>query len=175
MLWWSWINPNILHLGVKRRGLDRVTNCHHRQLKSLGVVVVIHDEFKSQACLTIHHTYNETLKGLRCCELPKSVQTQSILVWKVDKGQANFATMTENHVVVTVSHPIYQSQLSPTIHYTHIENLEGLRCCESLESIQTYSILVWNAGAWRVKCHHRQLKSWGVVVVYMMNSNLKLV
>ena len=24
MLWWSWINPNILHLGVKKRVLERI-------------------------------------------------------------------------------------------------------------------------------------------------------
>ena len=30
------------------------------------------------------------MEGLGCCELPKSVQTHSILMWKVDKGQANF-------------------------------------------------------------------------------------
>ena len=64
--------------------------CPHPRLKSRGVVIVIHVEFKSQTCITIHHTYNETLKGLRCCQLPESVQTHSILVKKVDKGQANF-------------------------------------------------------------------------------------
>eukprot|EP00956_Cyclotella_meneghiniana_P002113 scaffold2388_cov57-Cyclotella_meneghiniana.AAC.9 len=30
------------------------------------------------------------MEGLGCCELPKSVQTHSILMLKVDKGQANF-------------------------------------------------------------------------------------
>ena len=28
-------------------------------LKSQGVVMVIHDELKSEPCLTIHYTYNE--------------------------------------------------------------------------------------------------------------------
>ena len=65
-------------------------SCCHWRLKSWCVVIVIHVEFKSQPCKTIHHTYNETLKGLRCCQLPESVQTYSISVKKVDMGQANF-------------------------------------------------------------------------------------
>ena len=52
----------------------------HPQLKSRGAVMVVDDEFKSQPCKTIHYTYNETLEGLRCCELPELVQTHSILV-----------------------------------------------------------------------------------------------
>ena len=48
----------------------------------------------------------------------------------------------QKHVVVTIIEPIYQSQPSPTIHHTYNEELGGLRCCELLESIQTYSILV---------------------------------
>ena len=93
---------------------------HHPQLKSQGVVLVVDDEFKSQPCKTIHYTYNETLEGLRCCELPESVQTHSILVWKVGKGQAisDPTCMTEKHVVVTISDLMQQSQPSPTIHYT---------------------------------------------------------
>ena len=63
---------------------------HHLRLKSPGVVTIIHVEFNSQACKTIHYALNETLKGFRCCDLPESVQPHSILVWKVDKGQANF-------------------------------------------------------------------------------------
>ena len=66
---------NIRHLSRNR---------HHPQLKSRGVVTVVDDEFKSQACKTIHYTYNETLKGLRCWESPESVHTHSILVWKVN-------------------------------------------------------------------------------------------
>ena len=53
-------------------------------------MIVIHGELKSQPCKTIHHTYNETLKGLRCCEWPQSVQTHAILAWKVERGKANF-------------------------------------------------------------------------------------
>ena len=64
--------------------------CPHPRLKSRHVVTVVDNKFKSQPCKTIHYTYNETLKGLRCCELPISVQTHSILVWKVGMGQANF-------------------------------------------------------------------------------------
>ena len=58
--------------------------------KAGGVVMVVDNEFKSQTCTAIHDTSNEQLERLRCCELPKSVQTHTILVWKVDKGQARF-------------------------------------------------------------------------------------
>ena len=73
--------------------------------------------------------------------------------------------VTEKHVVVTIMEPIYQSQHSLTIHYTYNETLEGLRCCELLESIQTYSILVWNVGYWSRNRHHPWLKSQGVALV----------
>ena len=58
---------------------------HIPQLKSRGVVMVVEYEFKSQPFTTIHYTYNETLEGLRCCELPESVQTHAILC--VESGQ----------------------------------------------------------------------------------------
>ena len=64
--------------------------CHPPNTQSWCVVIVIHDELRSEPCLTIHYTYNEILEGLRCCELPQSVQTHWILGWKVEKGQANF-------------------------------------------------------------------------------------
>ena len=48
------------------------------------------------------------------------------------------------HVVVTIiEHIVYQSQPSPSNNYTYEETLEGLRCCEILESIQTNSICGW--------------------------------
>ena len=50
--------------------------------------------------------------------------------------------MTEKHVVATILDLIYQSQPSQTIHYTYNDMLEGLRCGDILESIQTYTILV---------------------------------
>ena len=50
--------------------------------------------------------------------------------------------ITERHAVATILEPIYQSDHSLTIHYTYNEMLEGLRCCDILESIQTYTILV---------------------------------
>ena len=61
-------------------------NFHHLRLKSRGVVMVTHDEFKSQPSPTIHYTYDETLERMRCCELPGLVQSHSILVWKVEYG-----------------------------------------------------------------------------------------
>ena len=62
----------------------RSKNCHQPLLKSRSVVMVIHDELKSEPCVTIHSTYNKILEGLRCCELPQSVQTYWILGWKVE-------------------------------------------------------------------------------------------
>ena len=38
-----------------------------------------------------------------------------------------------------------QSEPCLTIHYTYNEILEGLRCCELSESLQTYSILIQKA------------------------------
>ena len=65
-------------------------SCHHPWLKSRGVVMVVQDELKSQPCKTIHYTYNEILEGLRCCELPESVQTHSTLGWTVEEERVNF-------------------------------------------------------------------------------------
>ena len=50
--------------------------------------------------------------------------------------------MTKTQVVVTILEHIYQPQPCKTIHYTKDETLEGFRCCELPESIQTHSILV---------------------------------
>ena len=107
------------------------------------------------------------MEGLRCCELPKSVQTHSILVWKVDKGYKPFLTppVTEKHIVVTISELIYQSQPSPTIHYTNNETLEGLRCGQFLESIRIHSILVWNIEYWRQNRHHPWIKNRAAALV----------
>ena len=89
VLWNPWINPNIPHLGVKRRALWG-QNRHQPWLNSQGVEFVVDDEFKSQTCKTIHYTHGERMERLRCFEFPKSVQTSSILVLKVDEGQAHF-------------------------------------------------------------------------------------
>ena len=48
------------------------------------------NEFQSQPCLTIYHTYDETLEGSSCCEMLESVPTHLILVWKVVVGLATF-------------------------------------------------------------------------------------
>ena len=52
--------------------------------------MVVEDEFQSQPCLTIYYTNGEILEGSSWYELPDLVQSHSILVWKVDMGQANF-------------------------------------------------------------------------------------
>ena len=118
-------------------------NCHHPLLKSQGLALDVDDEFKSQPCKTIHHTYGDRIEELRCCELPKSVQTHSIMVEKGARANPTLTPpVTETHVVVTIIEHIYQSQPSPTIQYTYDETLEGLRCCDIHKSIKTYSILV---------------------------------
>ena len=48
----------------------------------------------------------------------------------------------QKHVVVTIIEHIHQSQPSLTIHHNYNEKLEGLRCCEIVESIQPHSIFV---------------------------------
>ena len=121
-------------------------NRHHPRLKSRGVVMVMDDELKPQPCRTIHYTYNKALEGLGCCDLPEPVQTHTILAKKVDKCKANTLTppAPQQHIEMTILEHIYQSQPSSNIHHTYDEILEGLRCYEILESIQAYSILVWN-------------------------------
>ena len=84
--------------------------------------------------------------------------------WKT--GKPTLAPpVTENHVVVTIIEPIHQSSPSPTIQYTYNEKFEGLWCCDILQSIQTYTILVWHVGYRSWNGHHPLLKSWGVVMI----------
>ena len=125
-------------------------NCHHPWLKSQGVALVVDDELKSQPCKTIHYTYGERMEGLRCCELPKSIQSHSILVSKVEYRQDNFDPTRDWKwvVVIIIEHIYHHSQPCKTIHYTSDETLEGLRCCEIIESIQTYSILHLGVKRW---------------------------
>ena len=59
-------------------------NFHHPWLKSRGVMTVMDGEFQSPPSPTIHYTYNDTLDGLGCLELPESVQSYLILMWKVE-------------------------------------------------------------------------------------------
>ena len=153
MLWKSWTNPNVHHLGVKRRVLE-LKLAHPMTLKSRGVVMVVDDEFKSQPCKTIHYTHGEKIEGLRCCELPKSVQTYSILVSKVECRQANFDPIRDWKPCCCDHYRVHMRISIFSIHYTYNEKLEGLRCCEIFESIQTYTILVWNVGASYQKFHH---------------------
>ena len=137
LLWNSWTNPNIHHLGVKHRRLPTASINTHNSEAGM-VVMVIQDEFKSQPCTNNHLAYNGTLEWLRCCELPESVHTHSILVWKVNTGQANFnSNSNPTHIVVIRLEPTAQSQPPPTIHYTKNDRLEGSSCCEILEPIQT--------------------------------------
>ena len=102
----------------------------------------------------------EALNGLN--------QSKAAQSWceKWNTAQANFNPNHDpKHVVVTVLQPTTQSQPSPTIHYTNIDRLEGLRCCYIPELIQKYPILIWNVGAFYCFCRHPWLKSCGVVKV----------
>ena len=94
-------------------------NCSHPQLKSRGVVMVVDDESKSQPCKTIHYTSNETLEGLRCCELPEPVSIHSIWVWKVGMGmgqQANFHP-TRSWKIPCIDH--FRAHLPISTFYNH--------------------------------------------------------
>ena len=66
--------------------------------------MVVGNEFQSPPFPTVHYTFDDTLEGLRCCELPESVSTHSIWVRKVGFGQAKFVypLMTRKQVVVTI-------------------------------------------------------------------------
>ena len=128
------------NLGVKRWDLRRL-NFHHPPLKSQGVVMVIHNGFKSEPCKTIHYTYNETLEWLRCCEGLEWIHNYSIMVWNVGAMyQTCHRLRLKSRGVVMVIHNELKSQPCKTIHYTYNEMLEGLRCCKIYESVQTY----WN-------------------------------
>ena len=52
--------------------------------------MVVGDEFQSPPFPTFHYTFNDTLEGLRSCELPESASTHLIWVRKVGLGQAKF-------------------------------------------------------------------------------------
>ena len=45
--------------------------------------------YQSQPCITIHHTIDETLEGLSWCKDLESIQTCTILVWKVGYSGAD--------------------------------------------------------------------------------------
>ena len=69
--------------------------------------------FQSQPCTSIHHTYNDTLEWLGCCEMPESAKVSQSLCVKVEyRTEANLNPNRQpKHVVVTVSEPTTQSQL----------------------------------------------------------------
>eukprot|EP00956_Cyclotella_meneghiniana_P026570 scaffold57779_cov43-Cyclotella_meneghiniana.AAC.1 len=75
---------------------------------------------------------------------------------KVDKGHKPTLSppVTGKHVAVTIIEHIYQSQPSPTIHYTYDETLEG------------------GTGAEIITTHDSKARVWRWL--WMMNSNLNL-
>ena len=111
--------------------------------------MVVDDEFKSQACKTIHYTHNETLAVLRCCELPKSVWTHSILVWKVCKTQVNFDPTHDwkTHCGDHFRPHAAISTIYPTIHYLYFKlDVGRVGMLWYSWTNHTYTILVWNVG-----------------------------
>ena len=76
---------------------------------------------------------------------------------------------------LAISEPIFQSQPCTTIHHTNDERLEGSRCCETIESIQTYSILVWSIRTPEAEtAHHLDSKVRVCWWLYMMNWHIHL-
>ena len=72
--------------------------------------------FQSQPCTSIHHTYNDTLEWLGCCEMPESAKvTQSLCESGIHeyRTKANFHPNPDpKHVgVVTVLELTTQSHL----------------------------------------------------------------
>ena len=117
--------------------------------------------------------YWKGLDAVNCPNQSKLTQSQGEK-WKT--GKSTLApSVTGKHIVVTILEPTQQSPPYPTIHYTYNEMLEGLRCCDILESIWKHTILVWKVGYWSRICPHPLLKAGVWWWLYMMNSNLNLV
>ena len=169
MLWNSWINSNILHLGVKcSRVLEPKSSPPMTQKYGCDVGCGWRIQIST---LQNHILYlwweNGRVSVLWITQISPNSLNLSV---KSGQGLSHFwfltPPVTETHVVETIVEDIYQSQPSPTIHYTCNESLGGLRCCEILESIQTYSILVWNVVGYLSRNHdHPWLKNMGVAFV----------
>ena len=108
------------------------------------MVIISAPIYQSQQCLTIHHTYEERLEGLRCCEMAESVSTRTILVWNVGASmhQKFHHPWLKSRGVVTFVNDEFQSPPSPTIHDTYNDTFEGLGCYELAESVSTHTIWV---------------------------------
>ena len=144
MLWIAWISQCTHNLGSKSKdGSSQISTLS--QSWKIGVVTVSAPIYQSQpACLTFHHTNEERLEGLRCCEMTESVCTRSMLVWNVGAMHQNFHHQwLKSRGVMTVVEDEFQSPPSPTIHYTYNDILEWLGCCELPESVHSHSILVY--------------------------------
>ena len=146
MLWNSWINPNILHLGVKHRVLEpQIDTTHDLKGKVWWWLWMMNSNLNlAQPYIIPTMRHWKGWDAMNCSNQSKLKQS-----WCEKQTRAKptlTPPMSEKHVVVSILEPIYQSPPSPTIHYTYNEKLEGLWCCEIPESIQTYSILAWNIG-----------------------------
>ena len=145
MLWNSWINPNIVHLGMKRIvGLSR--NYHHPWLKSQGVVMV---------CgwwIQISSLQNHSLYIQWDIQRVEMLWTAPINPNSLNLGVKSWQGLCQLWPHLWLEKRLRWPFQSP---YTNLNLLQpfimlimrswkGLRCCEILESIQTYFILVWN-------------------------------
>ena len=142
MLWIAWISQHPHNLSSKsKHGPSQI--CNLSELENRLWWPFLCPYTNVNPFLTIHYTYNDTLEGLRCCEMAESVSTGSILVWNVGAMHQTFHhPWLKSQGVVTVVENEFQSEPSPTIHYTYNDTLEGLGCCELPETVSTHTIWV---------------------------------
>ena len=107
-------------------------NCLHASLKSQGAVMSIGNVFQSQHCMTIYYMYDETLEGSSCCEMLESVQTHSILVWKVGVDLATFVPIHDSKTACG-DHSRHQISISTLSNHS-------LYCSWEIGSVK----LIWN-------------------------------
>ena len=144
MLWNSWINPNILHLGVKPQGTSaKIVTTHESKVGVWWWLWMMNSNLNlAEPFIILMMRHWKGWDAVNC--LNQSKLTQS---WR-KKWISAKPTLThpaaQKHIEMTILEHIYQSHSSSNIHHTYDEILEGLRCYEILESIQTYPILVWN-------------------------------
>ena len=102
-----------------------------RDLKHV-VVIIFEPRYQSHPSPTIHYTCNEMLEGSSCCEILESIQ--KILHLGVQCRGLELKLSPPSNQKPWCSdgciHDGVRSQPCTTIHYTYIETLEGLRCCE---------------------------------------------
>ena len=148
MLWIAWISPKSLNLGFIKLGFGQANSYPNHDSKTCcGDHSIAH--IPTYPFFNIYHTFDQTLEGLRCCEMLEPIQTYSILVVKyvgVCSRNWHRPLVKSQVAVVMVIHDGFKSQACTTIHHTYNETLDGLRCCELPESVQSHSILAFKFG-----------------------------